>query len=77
MITRDTSHLTIDAFQNVVAKKKCPLPRAGRYLLKEANSSRYLPRGSNGNVLTITTTGNPFVTREISLNISDNKFWIL
>ena len=54
LVTRDTS---------IILKKNFRLPHLGRYLFKEVNGNRDIPRGSNGNVLVITATDKVFVTR--------------
>ena len=65
MVIEDTPYLIIDTFLNVVVKKKFPLLSLGWYLFSVVSGNRYLPRGSNGNALCITSTGNIFVTRYV------------
>ena len=60
MVTRDTQFLTIVTFLDVVVKNNCPLLPVDGHLFALATGNRYLPRGSNGNALRITTTGNVF-----------------
>ena len=57
MVTRDPPYLTIGTFLDVVVKIKIAL----------LSLVWYLPRGSNGNTLCITTTGNVFVARSVIL----------
>ena len=62
MVTTDTLYLTIDTFLDVVVKK-ISLLFLDWYFFSLVTGNRYLRRGSNGNVLCITTTFNVFVGR--------------
>ena len=64
MFTRDTPYLTIDTFLDVV-KKEMPSLYLGWYVFSVVSGNRYLPRGSNGNALCITTTGIVFIARYV------------
>ena len=63
MVTGDVLHLTIDTFLDEVVKKNFPLLSVGWYLFRVVSGNRYLSRGSNKNVLCITSTGNVFAAR--------------
>ena len=63
MATRDTSYLTIDIFLDVVVRKKFPLLYLVWYLYNVVSGNRYPTRGSNGDALSTTTTGNVSVAR--------------
>ena len=63
MATRDILHLTIVTFLDVMVKKNFPLQPVDCYLFRVVTGNRYLPRGSNKNVLFITSTGNVSVSR--------------
>ena len=63
MITGYILHLTIDTFLDVVMKNDFPLLSVGWDLFRVVTGNRYLPRGSNKNVLYITSTGNVSVAR--------------
>ena len=66
MVTRDILYLKIDTFLDVldvVVKKNFPLLSLGGYLFTVVSSNRYLPRGTNENILCITNTCNVFVIR--------------
>ena len=65
IVTRDILYLAIDTFLDVVIKKNSPLLSVGRYLFGVVTGNRYLPRGSNGNALYITDTGNVLVARRV------------
>ena len=58
MITRDIPYLTTDTFLDVVVKTIFPLLSLGWCLFTVVSHNRYLTRGSNGNVHSITTNGN-------------------
>ena len=57
MVTRDILYLTIHTFLDVVVKKNS----VGWHLFRVVSGNWYLPRGSNENLLYITSTGNVFV----------------
>ena len=63
MVTRDILHLTIDTLLDVVVKKNFPLLSAGWYLFRVVSGNKYLLRGSNENMLCITSTDNVSVAR--------------
>ena len=63
MLTRDTLYLTIDTFLDVVEKRNFTLLSVVWYLFRVVAGNRNLLRGSNGNTLCITKTGNVFVAR--------------
>ena len=63
MVTRDSPYLATDIFLHTVVKKKFPLPSLVTYLFKVVNGNRYVTRGSNGNIFSITVTGNVSVAR--------------
>ena len=68
MVTRDILHLTIVTlvtFLDVVAKKNFPLLPVDWYLFRVVTGNRYLLRGSNEDVLFITSTGNVSASRWI------------
>ena len=67
MVTRDSPYLTIDIFLHLVVKKKFPLLSLVWWLVNVVSNNRHLTRGSNGNVLSITTTGNALVARVLPL----------
>ena len=63
MVTRDILHLTIVTFLDAVIKNNFPLLPVDWYLFRVVTANRYLPTGSNDNVLFITSTGNVFASR--------------
>ena len=63
MVTRDILYLTIDTLLDIIVKSNFPLLYAGWYLFKVVSGNRYLPRGSNENMLCTTSTGNASVAR--------------
>ena len=63
MVTRDSPYLITDIFLQAVVKKKFPLLSLVRDLFKVVSGNRYVTRGSNGNILSITLTGNESVAR--------------
>ena len=50
-------NIITDTFPDVMVKKEFSSLHLGRYLLSEIHGNRCLTRGSDGNVLFITTTG--------------------
>ena len=62
MATRGSPYLTIDKFPHAVVNKKFPLLSVVWYLFNVLSGNGHQTRGSNGNALIITTTGNVFVT---------------
>ena len=63
MVTRDSPYLTTDIFLHAVVKQKFPLPSLVSYLFKVVIGNRYVTRGSNGNILSITLTSNVSAVR--------------
>ena len=61
MVTRYSPYLATEIFLHAVVKKKYPLLSQVRYLFKMVSGNKYLTRGSNGNFLSITLTGNESV----------------
>ena len=53
----------MDTFLHAVVNKKFPLLSLVWYLFNVVSGNRHQTKGSNGNVLSITTTGNVFVAR--------------
>ena len=58
MVASDALCLAIDIFLDEVGKMKFLLLHLDGYLFSVAHDNRYLPRGSNENVLSITIVGN-------------------
>ena len=78
MVTRDILYLTIDTFLDVVVKRNFALLSVGWYLFRMVAGNRYLPRGSNGNTLSITKTSNVFVARwVIRMSFRENSIALL
>ena len=65
MVTRDILYLTIDTFLDLVVKTNFPLLSVGWCLFRVVSGNRYLSRGSNENILCVTSTGNVSVARWI------------
>ena len=63
MVTKDILHLTIVTSLNVGIKKFFSLLPVDWYLFQVVTGNRYLPIGSNENILFITSTGNVSVSR--------------
>ena len=63
MVTRDSPHLTTDIFLHAVVKNELPLLFRVWYLFNRVSGNRHQTKGTNGNPLSITATGNVFVAR--------------
>ena len=61
MVTRDMLFPVIDIFPDEVGKKKFLLLYLDGYLFNVTHGSRYLPRGSKENILSIT------IVRDVSV----------
>ena len=57
--------LTTDIFLGSVLKMKFPFLSLVRYLFNEVSGNRCLTRCSNGNILSITMTGDVSVVRKV------------